>query len=90
MLLTGKAEDGTRILGRKTLELMHTNHLAPALLPYALAGVAGAGYGFGLGSRVAMDIGQSALAGSPASSAGPVRRRPTTGSTRSRRSSACS
>ena len=24
MLLTGKAEDGTRILGRKTLELMHT------------------------------------------------------------------
>jgi len=65
MLLTGKAEDGTRILGRKTLELMHTNHLAPALLPWALAGVTAPGYGFGLGSRVAMDIGQSALAGSP-------------------------
>ena len=65
MLLTGKAEDGTRILGRKTLELMHTNHLAPALLPWALAGVPAPGYGFGLGSRVAMDIGQSALAGSP-------------------------
>ena len=64
MLLTGKAEDGTRILGRKTLELMHTNHLAPALRPYALAGVPVPGYGFGLGSRVAMDIGQSALAGS--------------------------
>jgi CubicO group peptidase (beta-lactamase class C family) len=65
MLLTGRAEDGTRVLGRKTLELMHTNHLAPALLPYSLAGVPAGGYGFGLGSRVAMDIGQSALAGSP-------------------------
>ena len=65
MLLTGKAEDSTRILGRKTLELMHTNHLAPALLPCTLAGVPAPGYGFGLGSRVAMDIGQSALAGSP-------------------------
>ena len=65
MLLTGKAQDGTHILGRKTLELMHTNHLAPALLPWALAGVPTPGYGFGLGSRVAMDIGQSALAGSP-------------------------
>ena len=64
MLLTGRAEDGTRILGRKTLELMHTNHLAPALLPYALDGVPSPGYGFGLGSRVAMDVGQSALAGS--------------------------
>lgn len=64
MLLTGKAEDVTRMLGRKTLELMHTNHLAPALRPYALAGVPALGYGFGLGSRVAMDIGQSALAGS--------------------------
>lgn len=65
MLLTGKAEDGTRLLGRKTLELMHTNHLAPGLLPWALGGVASPGYGFGLGSRVAMDIGLSALAGSP-------------------------
>jgi CubicO group peptidase (beta-lactamase class C family) len=65
MLLTGKAEDGTRILGRKTLELMHTNHLPLALLPYTLGGVPAPGYGFGLGSRVAMDIGQTALAGSP-------------------------
>lgn len=65
MLLTGKAEDGTRIIGRKTLQLMHTNHLAPALLPITLGGVPTPGYGFGLGSRVAMDIGQSALAGSP-------------------------
>ena len=65
MLLTGTTEDGTRILGRKTLSLMHTNHLPVTALPYVLAGVAAPGYGFGLGSRVAMDIGQSALAGSP-------------------------
>ena len=65
MLLTGTAEDGTRILGRKTLELMHTNHLRPELLPYTLAGVPAGGYGFGLGSRVAMDVGQSAMPGSP-------------------------
>ena len=64
MLLTGRAEDGTRILSRKTLELMHTNHVAPSLLPYAIGGVPAPGYGFGLGSRVAMDVGQSALAGS--------------------------
>ncbi|MBM9466102.1 serine hydrolase domain-containing protein [Nakamurella leprariae] len=65
MLLTGTAPDGTRIIGRKTLELMHTNHLAPALLPYATGGAPTLGYGFGLGSRVAMDIGQSGQAGSP-------------------------
>ena len=34
-------------------------------MPYELAGVPSPGYGFGLGSRVAMDIGQTALAGSP-------------------------
>jgi CubicO group peptidase (beta-lactamase class C family) len=65
MLLTGTAADGTRIIGGKTLQLMHTNHLAPALLPFGIGGVPTLGYGFGLGSRVAMDIGQSALAGSP-------------------------
>ncbi len=63
MLLDGKAADGTRILGRKTLELMHTNHLAPALLPYELAGAPIPGWGFGLGSRVAMDIGQMGVSG---------------------------
>ena len=61
MLLTGKAEDGTRILGRKTLELMHTNHLAPACSRTRIGGVPAPGFGFGLGSRVAMDVGQTAL-----------------------------
>ena len=65
MLLHGRAGDGTRILGRKTLELMHTNHLPADLLPFMLAGAPTApGYGFGLGSRVAMDVGATAVSGS--------------------------
>ena len=64
MLLTGRASDGQRILGRKTLELMHTNHLPQALLPYMIAGAPTPGYGFGLGSRVASDVGAAAVAGS--------------------------
>lgn len=63
MLLDGKAPDGARILGRKTLELMHTNHLVPALLPFNLAGAPVPGWGFGLGSRVAMDVGQMGVSG---------------------------
>lgn len=62
MLLNGGTLDGTRILGRKTLELMHANHIPPALLPWDIAGIAYPGYGFGLGSRVLMDVG---LAGMP-------------------------
>jgi len=65
MLLHGRAGDGTRILGRKTLELMHTNHLPADQLPFMLAGTPFApGYGFGLGSRVAMDVGASEVSGS--------------------------
>lgn len=61
MLLSGKAADGTRIIGRKTLELMHQNHLPQALLPYALEGVATLGYGFGLGSRVCSNMAEAAV-----------------------------
>ncbi len=63
MLLNGGTLDGTRILGRKTLELMHTNHIPPALLPWDIAGIAYPGYGFGLGSRVLMDVGLSGMPG---------------------------
>jgi CubicO group peptidase (beta-lactamase class C family) len=55
MLLNGGELDGHRLLGRKTLELMHSNHLPPALLPYEIAGIPNPGFGFGLGSRVMMD-----------------------------------
>jgi CubicO group peptidase (beta-lactamase class C family) len=55
MLLGGGQLDGTRLLGRKTLDLMHSNHLPPALLPYEVGGVPNPGFGFGLGSRVMMD-----------------------------------
>jgi CubicO group peptidase (beta-lactamase class C family) len=55
MLLNGGELDGRRLIGRKTLELMHSNHLPPALLPYEIAGIPSPGFGFGLGSRVMMD-----------------------------------
>ena len=64
MLLNGGELDGVRLLGRKTLELMHTNHLPAALLPYAIHGFPSLGYGFGLGSRVLMNVAESALPGS--------------------------
>jgi CubicO group peptidase (beta-lactamase class C family) len=64
LLLDGRATTGERIIGRKTLELMHSNHLPPALLPYTLGGAPNPGYGFGLGSRVALDVAATAEAGS--------------------------
>jgi CubicO group peptidase (beta-lactamase class C family) len=62
MLLNGGALDGTRIIGRKTLELMASDHLGPnvringTLLP--------PGHGFGLGFAVRTDQGLSPTAGS--------------------------
>ena len=84
MLANGGHLDGTRILGRKTLALMHANHLPAALLPLDIGGLPLPGYGFGLGSRVALDVAQTGAPGSWASSAGPGRQRPTTGLIRRR------
>jgi CubicO group peptidase (beta-lactamase class C family) len=64
MLANGGELDGVRILGRKTLELMHSNHVPVALLPLEIGGLPLPGYGFGLGSRVLMDVGQSGAPGS--------------------------
>lgn len=64
MLLHGGKLDGVRILGRKIVELMHMNHLSPALLPYTLADPPAYGYGFGLGSRVLLNVAESQLPGS--------------------------
>ena len=64
MLANGGHLDGTRILGRKTLALMHANHLPAALLPLDIGGLPLPGYGFGLGSRVALDAAQTGAPGS--------------------------
>ncbi len=64
MLLNGGRLDGARIIGRKTLELMHANHLPSELLPWQLLGRDNPGLGFGLGSRVMMDVAASAGPGS--------------------------
>ena len=64
MMLNGGELDDSRILGRKTVELMTTNHLAPELLPYEEGGLYKPGFGYGLGFGVLMDIGQSQIIGS--------------------------
>ncbi|MFN0029055.1 MAG: serine hydrolase domain-containing protein [Acidimicrobiales bacterium] len=64
MLAAGGQLDGTRLLGRKTLAFMHSNHLPADLLPYTVGGVPNPGWGFGLGSRVMMD---PAATGAPGS-----------------------
>jgi CubicO group peptidase (beta-lactamase class C family) len=61
MLLGGGTLDGTRIIGRKTLELMASNHLSPSvkvdspLMP--------AGHGFGLGFAVRTHAGLAPFSG---------------------------
>jgi CubicO group peptidase (beta-lactamase class C family) len=64
MLANGGIHDGERIIGRKTLELMHSNHLPAGLLPWELLGRVNRGMGFGLGSRVVLDPAQTAGTGS--------------------------
>jgi CubicO group peptidase (beta-lactamase class C family) len=62
MLLNGGTLDGVRIIGRKTLQLMASNHLSPKvkvdspLMP--------AGHGFGLGFAVRTDQGMAPFPGS--------------------------
>jgi CubicO group peptidase (beta-lactamase class C family) len=64
MLANGGKLDETRIVSRKTLALMHANRLPPALLPIEIGGLPLLGYGFGLGSRVAMDVAMTSAPGS--------------------------
>ncbi|HUC16787.1 MAG TPA: serine hydrolase domain-containing protein [Acetobacteraceae bacterium] len=64
MLANGGEFDGVRILGRKTLALMHTNHLPLTLLPLKIGDLPLPGYGFGLGSRVALDVAETGAPGS--------------------------
>jgi len=64
MLLNRGQLEGVRVLGRKTVEFMHKNHVPMKLLPYGVGPLPSLGYGFGLGSRVLMDAPASAVAGS--------------------------
>jgi len=64
MLLGHGQVEGVRLLGRKAVELMTMNHLAPTLLPYEIGGLPRPGYGYGLGVRVMMDVAASRMAGS--------------------------
>ena len=64
LLLHNGELDGVRLLSRKTVELMTTNHLSGNLLPYRLLGTVQRGLGFGLGLSVVMDIGQTGILGS--------------------------
>jgi CubicO group peptidase (beta-lactamase class C family) len=64
MLLNRGELDRVRILAPKVVDLMHLNHVPPALLPYEIGGIPSGGYGFGLGSRVLLNVAESALPGS--------------------------
>jgi len=60
MLLNGGELDGARILGRKTIELMTTDHL-PEGVP---TGFLSPGWGFGLGFTVKNEAGKDGMPGS--------------------------
>lgn len=64
MLLNDGLHDGQQLLSRKSIALMRSNHLPAELLPYESGGVYSPGYGFGLGMRVMMDVGESGSLGS--------------------------
>lgn len=62
MMLSNKGElDGTRIIGRKTLEFMATNHLKRELMPIGIGLNVMNGTGFGLGFSVIMNSAQKAV-----------------------------
>jgi len=61
MLLNGGELEGTRILGRKTVELMIQNHLSGLAQPWTNFNEA---RGFGLGVAVLNDLGKSQVLGS--------------------------
>jgi CubicO group peptidase (beta-lactamase class C family) len=63
MLLNGGTLAGERILGRKTVELMASNHLPAPLIPFNNWTTC-AGCGFGLGVRVLLDVARSGRLGS--------------------------
>lgn len=63
MLLDGGKFDRTRLVSRKTIELMTSNHIPPECMPISMGGSVLGGYGFGLGFRVLVDPAQSLTLG---------------------------
>ena len=63
MLLNGGTLDGNRIIGRKTLQLMASNHLGPDVK--VISPLMPAGHGFGLGFAVRTEAGMAPFPGSP-------------------------
>jgi CubicO group peptidase (beta-lactamase class C family) len=62
MLLNGGTLDGNRIIGRKTLELMASDHLGPEVR--IASPLMPAGHGFGLGFAVRTQQGMAPFMGS--------------------------
>jgi CubicO group peptidase (beta-lactamase class C family) len=62
MLVNGGTLDGQRIVGRKTLELLASDHLGPAVR--IMTPVIAPGHSFGLGFAVRMHAGMAVVAGS--------------------------
>lgn len=58
-LLSGQDPDGGVLLSRKTLELMRANRIPPHQLPLTVGMNPLPGYGWGLGVRVMIDLGQA-------------------------------
>jgi len=59
MLLDNGEVDGTRLLGRKTIELMTTNHLPDEMIPIEVQPHTLQGCGFGLGFRVLVNVAEA-------------------------------
>jgi CubicO group peptidase (beta-lactamase class C family) len=66
MLVNGGELDGVRLLSPTTVALMEMNHTPAEALPYGFAknDLYHAGYGYGIGMRVLMDVAQTGIAGS--------------------------
>jgi len=60
-LLNGGAPSGTRLLGRKTVELMTANHWTGDKSPYPPGFPVLRGNGYGLGVRTLVDVAQSGV-----------------------------
>ena len=59
MLLDGRTADGAPLLSRKTIEMMRANRIPQEQLPLMIGMNALPGYGWGLGVRVMLDLGQA-------------------------------